>query len=150
MHYSKILIVSIPVFLAGCLDVFEDDSSNFYTPPKVNVPAPTPAHVGPRKPSGPGIPSGTTGCGCSGSEVQHQPGPSPIPCDALAPSSASVPNADWRPLEGHLVRAGDLVMELQRGNGGVRPTHAAMSKHIQSNMGLTAHQAELVLEEMGL
>jgi hypothetical protein len=41
-------------------------------------------------------------------------------------------------------------MELQRANGNVRPSHAAMSKHIQANMGLTAPQAELVLEEMGL
>jgi hypothetical protein len=53
-------------------------------------------------------------------------------------------------LEGHLVRAGDLVMELRRSKGGINPTHAEMATHIQTRMDLTAHQAEMVLDELGL
>jgi hypothetical protein len=73
-----------------------------------------------------------------------------IPCEALPPSSPSESDAEWNPNEGQLVRAGELVMELQRQNGNVRPSHAAMATHIRTHMGLTAPQAEKVLEEMGL
>lgn len=67
-----------------------------------------------------------------------------------SPPVANVVANTWEPNSGHLVRAGELVMELKRGNGGNTPSHGAMASHIQSNMALTSAQAELVLQELGL
>jgi membrane protein involved in colicin uptake len=65
-------------------------------------------------------------------------------------SSTSVVTKAWEPNSGHLVRAGELVMELKRDNGGNTPSHGAMVDHIQSKMALSPVQAELVLQELGI
>ena len=164
MRYSKIMIASLPILLVGCLDVF-DDSEDFYTQPApvaapapVQVAAPVPPVHGSTPPFGPGRPFKPThpkasDCGCSGETpkpaVASTATPCPNPTECPNPSAQAV-DPEWHPKEGHLVQAGELVMELQRQNGNVRPSHAAMATHIQSKMGLTAPQAEAVLEEMGL
>ena len=134
MCNSKILAFMLPLLLAGCLDFVEDDT--FYTPPPQAVSAPpvaVPAAVGVAPAH-----SAPADCCCDGA-VKQQPCPQP---DASAP--------DWHPSEGQLVRAGDLVMELQRSNNGVRPSHAAMATHLRTHMGVSASQADGILEEMGL
>ncbi len=130
MHASKISVISmVPMLLAGlltgCLDVFDDEDS--YSPVTV-APVPAPAPV--VSPTPAATPSADGAC-----------------CHPTA--SFSEPVCEWHPLEGHLVRAGDLVMDLKR-KMGKDPSHREMLTHIQSNMGLTAAQAEKVLEELGL
>jgi len=78
-----------------------------------------------------------------------------IPSSALpAPSSvgepAVKPDPAWQPTEGHLVRAGDLLMELQRKHGGRRPPHGEMMSYLQEKMHLTMNQAEIIIEELGV
>lgn len=58
--------------------------------------------------------------------------------------------AEWQPLDGQVVRAGELVMELKRNKGGANPSHAEMVAYLQSQMSLTSSQAEKVLDELGL
>jgi hypothetical protein len=167
MRYSKILIASLPLMLVGCLDVF-DDSDDFYAQPDpvtvqatAPVAAPVPPAPGqfapPPTPPGPGRPfkpkpPKTSDCGCP-SEEAPRPVPVvpvvPCPTECSNPSDQPV-DPEWHPKEGLLVQAGEHVMELQRKNGNVRPSHAAMCAHIQAKMGLTAPQAQVVLEEMGL
>jgi hypothetical protein len=57
---------------------------------------------------------------------------------------------EWFPSEGQLVRAGDQVMDLKRSKNGVYPSHEEMARHLVANMGVTAAQAEKILEELGL
>lgn len=56
---------------------------------------------------------------------------------------------DWEPNEGHLVRAGELVMDLKRDLGRA-PTVGEMQNYLQANMGLSSSEANKVLEELGL
>lgn len=69
---------------------------------------------------------------------------------AIQPAPVAIPVPEWEPNSGHLVRAGELVMALKNSKGGVSPTHAEMANHLQTNMGVTASQAEKILEELGL
>ncbi len=71
-----------------------------------------------------------------------------VPQAVIQPSVVPVP--EWEPNSGHLVRAGELVMELKRSKGGISPTHTEMASHLHANMGVTAAQAEKILEELGL
>lgn len=133
MHISKILVMTFPLILVGCSDFFDEDSDSFSSSP----PAPAPTS-----------PSAPAGCGCPVEKPQQTPAAAVPPPASTALPSGPVP--DWHPSEGHLVRAGDLVMELKNRNGGRNPSHTAMATHIQTHMGLTPHQAEMVLEELGL
>ena len=69
---------------------------------------------------------------------------------SVRPMSPVTQKGEWHPLSGHLVLAGDLLMELKRRNGGITPTHKEMSHHLQSNMELTSSQSEKILDELGL
>lgn len=140
MGYTKVLVIMLPWILPGCSDFSDEDPGSFYAPaPAVSVGAPA---------SSPSPAAAPADCGCSGKSVPSAPAaPSAAPPSAAA---ATQPDPDWQPLEGHLVRAGDLVMELRRSKGGNNPTHAEMAAHIQTRMSLTAHQAEMVLDELGL
>jgi hypothetical protein len=62
----------------------------------------------------------------------------------------AVDNVDWEPNEGVLVRAGDLLMQQKRDNGGVTPAREAMSLNLQNQMGLSADQALQVIDELGV
>jgi hypothetical protein len=141
MRLSKIMLMTFPVMLAGCLNS-DDDSPTPYS----HAPAPVPVQVAPANPSA-NPPAPPADCGCPGAGGAPQPCSNPAVC-------VNPPAQDWHPTEGHLVKAGELVMELQRRNGGVKPSHAAMVAHLQANMqapfAVTAPQAERVLEEMGL
>ncbi|MBX9804750.1 MAG: hypothetical protein K2Y18_03225 [Alphaproteobacteria bacterium] len=109
-----------------------------YSKPK---PSPeTPTFQSPRT-----TPSSPQGQPTSGSAPSSPPLPPTLP--APHPSS---PDPDWNPNEGHIVKAGELVMELKGENGGVVPKYGAMISHIQTKMNLNAHQAEKVLEELGI
>lgn len=152
MHYSKIIMATLPVFLAGCLDVFESDSDTFYTqpapPPSATVsPAPNPS-MDP-KPGKPCPETGKSDCGCGGTATPERPG---IPSSALplpsSPQVASDPN--WMPSDGHLVQGGDLIRDLQRKTGRVMLNHDEMAAHLRAHMNLTAPQVEKVLEELGV
>ena len=59
-------------------------------------------------------------------------------------------NGDWEPNEGVLVRAGDLLMQQKRDNGGVIPAREAMSIYLQNQMDLSADQALQVIDELGV
>ena len=56
----------------------------------------------------------------------------------------------WKPSEGELVRAGDLVMGLKNDKGGSIPTHGEMQSHLQSSMGLSGQQADKFLGKLGI
>lgn len=58
--------------------------------------------------------------------------------------------AEWEPSNGHVVRAGALVMELRRSKDGVNPARDEMITYLLANMDVTAVQAEKILEELGL
>lgn len=58
--------------------------------------------------------------------------------------------AEWEPSSGDVVRAGDFVMDLKRSKNGVHPTHEEMAHYLVVNMGVTAAQAEKILEDLGL
>ncbi|MGV8948707.1 MAG: hypothetical protein ACOH2E_04995 [Candidatus Paracaedibacter sp.] len=66
----------------------------------------------------------------------------------VPPPVVAVP--EWEPNSGHHVRAGELVMDLKRSKNGVSPTHDEMNHHLIAKMGITATQAEKILEELGL
>lgn len=143
MHISKVLVVALPLALAGCHDFFGEDSDSFYTPPPAQASTTTgPASVMPK-------PTTFDDCGC--------PKPIPMPSPTLSqpavggctPVEAEADSA-WFPSEGLLVRAGDQVMELKRSKNGVYPSHEEMARHLVANMGITAGQAEKILEELGL
>lgn len=63
---------------------------------------------------------------------------------------APEPAADWVPLEGQLLRAGELVMDLKKKNGGKKPTLAEAMTYLQAQMNLTAQQVTLILDELGI
>lgn len=147
MRTSKILLVSLPLILSGCFDS-DGDSIHYH-------PQPAPVTVAPPSAKTPVVnrvvttPKPSSDCGCShGADTVSAASPRPNPACPPIPMTAS--GEEWHPSEGIIVRAGDLVMELQAKNGGVRPSHAVMSAHIQKNMALTSSQAEAVLEELGL
>lgn len=74
-----------------------------------------------------------------------------VPTVPTVPTAVPVPAAEeWQPSEGHLVRAGDLIMELKKNNGGINPSHKEMVTHIRTNMGVSSEQAEAILGELGL
>jgi hypothetical protein len=58
--------------------------------------------------------------------------------------------SECEPNSGHLVQAGDLVMGLKQSKGGITPSHAEMAQHIQTNMAVSADQAEKILTELGI
>jgi hypothetical protein len=152
MRYSKVIIATLPVFLAGCLDVFDSDSDTFYTqpapPPQASVPsAPSPA-TGPT-PGKPYPKTGKSDCGCGDTATPMSPR---IPSSALPPSSAPVVAEDpnWMPTDGQLVQAGDFLRELQHKKGGAMPSHEEMAAHLRSHMPLTASQVEKIMEELGV
>lgn len=174
MYISKILRVAVvPVAIVGCSEFFGDDADTFSSappahgvPPVVAAPPAPPAPPGPRghrgrpgHPARPGPgnppypktpPSTQTGCSCPAEVQQQAPvAPVPAPVAPVEPAAPVAPAPEWHPNEGQLVRAGDLVVALRRA-GGVYPTHAAMVTHIQNNMGVSAQQAERILEELGL
>lgn len=66
------------------------------------------------------------------------------------PVVVSQPVEEWEPSSGDLVRSGEFVMDLKRSKNGVKPTHAEMANHLVVNMGVTAAQAEKILEDLGL
>lgn len=69
---------------------------------------------------------------------------------SVRPMSPVTQKGEWEPVSGHLVLAGDLLMELKRSKGGKTPSHKEMSYHLQSNMELSSYQAEKILDELGL
>jgi hypothetical protein len=73
-----------------------------------------------------------------------------VPQPVVQPEPVAVPAPEWEPNSGHLVRAGEFIMELKRSKGGISPSHTEMAQHIQANMGVSAGQAEKILEELGL
>ena len=167
MRTSKILAVTLPLALAGCNEFFGDDSDDFYTPPPpppaaAPVPvAPAPAPISPAPapvapapaPSKPAS-KDHEGCGCP---VKPEPAPSSTLSQPTAVSAVPVEaDAAWFPSEGHLVYAGDLVMELKTSKHGINPSHEEMVQYLQANMkrfprmGVNAAQAEKILEELGL
>lgn len=170
MRTLKILTVTLPLALAGCNEFFGEDSDDFYTPPPPPPPppaaapvpvAPTPARVpsaptrvvpapAPSKPTA----SSTGDCGCP---VKPEPAPSSTLSQPAAVNVVPVEaDAAWFPSEGHLVYAGDLVMELKTSKHGVNPSHEEMVQYLQANMkrfprmDVNAAQAEKILEELGL
>ncbi|AIL12968.1 hypothetical protein IM40_04750 [Candidatus Paracaedimonas acanthamoebae] len=56
---------------------------------------------------------------------------------------------EWHPKEGDLVRAGEFVMKLKQERGS-NPTSEEMVSYLQDNMAISASQAHLILEELGL
>jgi len=56
---------------------------------------------------------------------------------------------DWQPNEGQIVRAGELVMSLQR-ELGRQPSASEMNTKLQSSMGLSRAQSAKVIDELGL
>lgn len=73
----------------------------------------------------------------------------PAPATALAaPATAAVKN-DWQPNEALLIRSNELLFGLQK-ELGKKPTVAEMQKRLQSHMGLTATQAQVVIAALGL
>jgi hypothetical protein len=70
------------------------------------------------------------------------------PLPALEAPAAD--NVDWEPNEGVLVRAGELLMQQKRENGGVTPAREAMSLNLQNQMSLSADQALQVIDELGV
>ncbi|MBM3632277.1 MAG: hypothetical protein FJX03_01025 [Alphaproteobacteria bacterium] len=149
MRTSKILLVSLPLVLAGCFD--SDGDSIHYHPQPAPVVVATPSTKTPAVVKRSALkPQKAPDCGCGhGPDTVSAASPCPNPA-ICPPIPVTASGEEWHPSEGLLVRAGDLVMELQAKNGGVRPSHAVMSVHIQKNMGLTSPQAEAVLEELGL
>ncbi len=152
MRISKVLAVALPLTLAGCNGFFGEDSDNFYAPPPPPVVAPPSATTG--APSVAPKPKASEDCGCPQE-------PAAIPSSALPQSftghcTPMEMDPAWFPSEGHLVYAGDLVMELKRSKHGINPSHEEMAQYLQANMkrfpnmGVTAVQAEKVLEELGL
>ena len=152
MRTSKILVVALPLVLAGCNEFFGDDSDSFYTPP------PPPAVASPSAATGaPSVtpkPKASDDCGCP-QEPTATPS-SVLPQSVAGHCMPTEMDPAWFPSEGHLVYAGDLVMELKRSKHGINPSHAEMAQYLQANMkrfpgmGVNAAQAEKVLEEMGL
>jgi hypothetical protein len=69
----------------------------------------------------------------------------PIAQDSPIPPSQP---AEWEPLDAHIIQAGELVMALKRGKNGANPTHGEMAAHLVANMGITAAQAEKILEQL--
>lgn len=146
MRTSKISIIALPLFLAGCHDFFGNDSDNFYAPPPpVAASAPVTSTPSPSKPT----PTEREGCGCPDKSPAIPSSALPHPVAGSCLPSAEVDQA-WFPSEGHLVRAGDLVMALKTSKHGINPSHEEMSRHLVANMGVTAGQAEKILEELGL
>jgi hypothetical protein len=155
MRYSKFVMVSLPVFLAGCSDFFGDDSDGFHTGSAVNpAPVAAPVHPAPPAPPAPGNPGARaqaqqpcpTDCGCPGSD---KPGPKPIPSSALPTSGAPTTDTEWQPSEHQLVIAGDIIRELEHKNKGVKPSRTVMSSNIQSVLALTPAQTDILLTELG-
>ena len=146
MGYTKVLVMMLPLILPGCSDFSDENPGSFYTPAPAPAPAPASGVAAPA--ASPSPAAAPADCGCSGKSVPS----TPATPSAASPSAAAAtqPDPDWQPLEGHLVRAGDLVMELRRSKGGSNPTHAEMAAYIQTRMALAAHQAEMVLDELGL
>lgn len=143
MRTSKILVVGLPLVLAGCHDFFGEDSDSFYTPPPAPVAAPTSTAGTASKPAV------SDNCGCPKSTSMPSSALSQPSALSCTPVEAETDPA-WFPSEGHLVRAGDQVMELKRSKHGINPTHEEMARHLVANMGVTAAQAEKILEELGL
>lgn len=56
--------------------------------------------------------------------------------------------AEWEPLIIHIIRAGELVMELKRDKGGINPDQEEMVQCLTLKMGITANQATKILEEL--
>lgn len=54
----------------------------------------------------------------------------------------------WEPECRHLIRAHQLVIELQKLKGGVSPTHREMVSYIQSKMGVSSSQAEKIMDAL--
>jgi hypothetical protein len=65
------------------------------------------------------------------------------------PVIASQP-AEWEPLSGQIVRAGELIVELRQSKNGAYPTHEEMARQLVTGMGVTNAQAEKILDELGL
>ena len=149
MRISKILLVSLPLVLAGCFD--SDGDSVQYHPQPTPIAVATPSTNTPAVVKSAALtPQKVADCGCGhGPDMLSAASPRPNPA-ICPPIPVTAAGEEWHPSEGLLVRAGDLIMELQAKNGGVRPSHAVMSTHIQKNMGLTLGQTEAVLEELGL
>ncbi len=56
---------------------------------------------------------------------------------------------NWQPNDGHIVLAGEIVMNQQR-ELGRRPSVQEMQQKLQALMGLSAAQASTIIDEMGL
>lgn len=170
MRTLKILTVTLPLSLVGCNEFFGEDSDDFYTPPPPPPPtaapapvasapaavAPAPAPVAPAPTLSKSAPSASGDCSCP---VKPEPAPSPSSTLSQPAAVSAVPveaDAAWFPSEGHLVYAGDLVMELKTSKHGINPSHEEMVQYLQANMkrfprmGVNAAQAEKILEELGL
>lgn len=147
MRISKVLVVALPLSLAGCNGFFGEDSDNFYAP------SPPPVAAAPVAAAPKSTPPAHEGCGCPDKLT-----PSPSTAMSQPAAVSCVPSEDlaWFPSEGHLVYAGDLVMELKRSKHGINPSHEEMAQYLQANMkrfpnmSVTAAQSEKVLEELGL
>lgn len=135
MRNSKLMVVSLSVLLAGCLNS-GDDTSTYHS-----APAPAPVVVAPANPVAP-----PADC-CCPEAGPAKPCPCPPPC-----SKSEAQN--WHPKEGHLVSAGDHIMDLKRQKGALRPSHAEMVAYLQTHMKppfvVNCHQAEVILQELGL
>lgn len=106
------------------------------------VSAPLPPHA-PTQPLVPGQAENTK----SAVIVAPKEGSSPA---IVIPEKAPIDqHVEWHPKEGDLVRAGELVMELKQKKDS-KPTNEEMSLYLQNNMAVSASQAHLILEELGL
>ena len=160
MQNSKILFISLSVLLAGCSDFFNDDGGSF-SAGSASPPAPVavpPAPPGPPAPQPPPAPppgphhsdgpydSKPSDCGCDG-----KPGSKPIPSAALKPNPGTSPfsETDWVPTEEERVIAADIVRELENKNSGTTPSRTVIKSSIQSRMGLSDYQTNILLEEIG-
>jgi len=66
-----------------------------------------------------------------------------------ANQSPAVTNDNWQPNEGQIVRAGELVMNLQR-ELGRQPSASEMQHKLQGSMGLSTLQSNKILDDLGL
>lgn len=130
MRFLKFTVMTLPLTLSGCFNSSHEDSGVFYNHPLEASPAPIPSSS----------PSEPRDFSCPVEPCLSEPSYTP-------PETAVIP--EWRPSEGQLIRAGELVMELKNQQESI-PTHDAMIKHVQINMGLTHQQAEMILAELDI
>lgn len=157
MRNSRILIMSLPVFLAGCTDFFSDDSDSFHTGSSTN-PAPVAAPAAPPAPPPPppagGLRRGqpqnpcAEDCGCSGDD---KPGPKPIPSNSLPTNfgGSTTTEDEWQPSEHQKVLAADLIRELEHKHKSEKLSRTVLVPHIQSRLGLNSAQTNILLDEIG-